>query len=82
MTQHQSLAEAAQRIEYETEFSGREAVVLAGMKHGISEDDIATELGDCVSMVRRVKSNLRQRKIELEDEIGEKKRTLDTLDAL
>lgn len=58
---------AAEDIAYETDLGDREAMVLAGMQLGATEDTIATAIARSVATVRKTKRHLRQRRREIGD---------------
>lgn len=77
----------AERLVYETDLEKDAAYLVAAEAHDaeIGDGELATHMGYAAYSpmgVQELRSKLRRRKLELEDEIEEKKATADALDAL
>lgn len=70
----------ADEIEHETDLSGHDAIVVAGMEQGLNDKQIGIGIGRNRSTVRRVKYRLRQRRRDLSGEQEAVGATGDVLD--
>lgn len=75
----EKLYRRAEEIEYETDLSSRESVVLAGDEMGLSDKQIALAIGRGRDTVRRVKYDLRRRRRQIAEEIETIEATKETL---